>query len=284
MILNALGEQFTNEFNGCGHKAIATVEGGKAILDQLESGEAKSVKVGLHSLAGHAKSEISGTIPRQFDALVNVATGVAQGHFGVDSHGSLLAGSQFKAAKLAKEAGVPVAVESILKVYETGAKSQRASEHQKFRSWMVGTSIAALRESQAPAAAETLLNEILADPTLQHDLNLAAPSQLRHVLVLAAPKLCMPRLFPCYEQCIQFGSAEERGLALFNVAQLPRAVKSLAASHPSRTVLTDWCSRYASALESMIDACQFPLPNPQKPETPFSKEVVRSVIVALKGT
>jgi hypothetical protein len=284
MILNALGEQFTNEFKGCGHQAIATVEGGKAILDQLESGEAKSVKAGLHSLAGHAKSEISGTIPRQFDALVNVATGVAQGHFGVDSHGSLLAGSQFKAAKLAKEAGVPVAVESILKVYETGAKSQRASEHQKFRSWMVGTSIAALRESQAPQAAETLLKEILADQDLQQELNLSAPSQLRQVVVLAAPKLCMPVLFLCYERCIQFGGPEEQGLALLNVAQLPGAVKALGVTHNSRPILLDWCNRYAQALEGIIDTCQFPLPNPQKPETPFSKEVVARVISALKGT
>lgn len=252
MILKALGERFNAEFSSCGHSRIQDVAGGQYILRQLESGVDGEVRSGLHALAGHAGVEIGETIPGQRRALVRVASEVGKGAHTTESHGRLLAASQFQTAKIGSSIGQPVSADSVLQVYGEALCSPRAKRESDFASWMVGTSLAALRESRTPSAADTLLQQVLADRELANDLNIEGPSRLRQVLILAAPKLCLPRLFPCYELALLHGNAEERGLALINVAQLPAVIRALGSLHQSRIALLQWCSRFGDALEFVL--------------------------------
>lgn len=253
MILNSLGEAFSAEFIRCGHQEVRSVHGGKQILQGLTSGEAVEVRNGLHQLSGHAKVEIVDTIPDQMRALADVAAGVSRGDFAIDTHGNLLAASQFQTAKLGKEASRPVEPHGVLAVYHEAIGSPRAQNRADFKAWIAGTSVAALRESSAPGEAERLLREILADKQLSGEMHTQAPSQLREVLLVAAPKLCMPVLFEFYELALCHGSARERGLGLHNVAKLPEILSLLGVNHPSRGVLLGWNRRFAQALQGIVD-------------------------------
>jgi hypothetical protein len=253
MILNSLGEEFSNEFKACGHQAVSSAQGGKDILNDLNSGDSTKVRDGLHQLSGHARKQIVDTLPDQMVALKGVAIGVARGDFQIETHGNLLAASQFQAAKLGKDAGRPCNPESVLAVYAEAISSPRSKRRPDFKAWLAGTSVAGLRESSAPAEAVRLLKAILGDKKLFSELDHKAPSQLREVLLVAAPKLCMPVLFDCYELSLRYGSARERGLALHNISILPEVISQLGPNHPSRAQLLAQSQRFAQALQIVID-------------------------------
>jgi len=271
MILDALGGRFTTEFKGCGHSDITSLSEGRKVLAQLGSGSSGEIRAGLHSLAGHATIAIAETLPDQFRALADVADGVAQGGLTIESHGRLLAASQFQGASLGSRAHHRVSADAIRDVYDRAMVSPRASSDPEFQAWMTTTTVAALRESDSPTAAESLLKEILADPALQPDLRKEAPSSLRHGVILAAPKLCMPILFEYYDLALRFGDVKEKGLALRNVAPLPGIVSSLPARHPARGSAMSWADRFASAVTLTLDSRVGEIPNPQAPGTVFSK-------------
>jgi hypothetical protein len=254
MILNALGESFTSEFKVCGHAPVHSEREATTILRQLESGTSRDIRAGLHALAGHAGPAIGSTLAAQREALVNVAGGVATGTLSPEDHGRLLAGSQFQTASIGRQIQQRVHPDSILKIYHASVDSPRIKTSPEFQSWMVGTSIAALRESSSPSTAAGLLREVLKDPSLAHEIRLRRPSHLREILILAAPSLCMPELFECYELSLVYGTAEERGLALVNVRKLPEVITALGPTHPARGTLLEWSSRYRDALALAIES------------------------------
>jgi hypothetical protein len=283
MILSALGKNFSAEFSSCGHKPIQSDQAAKQILRELTSGRSSEVRQGLHQLSGHAKVEIAGTIPDQMRALVGVAAGVVKGDFAIDSHGSLLAASQFQAAKLGKEANRPVDPNEIRALYHQTIVSPRAQARRDFMAWIAGTSVAGLRESSAPAEADKLLKEILSDRQLVTDVNSRQPSPLREVLLIAAPKLCMPMLFECYDLALQFGSPRERGLGLHNVAKLPEIIRALGPNHPSRIALMSWSQRFANSVQSLADQPKVVVTDAIEPERKVGRSDVVRVLNALKA-
>jgi hypothetical protein len=283
MILTSLGEAFSNEFRTCGHEAVNSAEGGKLILADLNSGNSNNVRKGLHQLSGHAKKEIVTTLPDQMTALKSVAGGVARGDFSIDTHGNLLAASQFQTAKLGKEADKLCGPEGILAVYHEAMSSPRAQARPDFKAWLTGTTVAGLRESSAPTEAEKLLKEILGNKALFGELEHKGPSQLREVLLVAAPKLCMPALFESYELALRYGSSRERGLALHNVSKLPEIISRLGSTHPSRMGLLARCQSYAEALSGLLAQPQVVVSDALKPEQNVTRIEIAKVLTSLQA-
>jgi hypothetical protein len=288
MILDALGEKYSSEFTKCGHTTITSQRDATTIVEQLRSGAPAQVRAGLHSLAGHAGPIIGPTLGDHRKDLADVALGVAAGSFSPDDHGRLLAASQYQTAHIGREIQQLVTPDSILQVYHAAVGSPRVQENSDFQSWMVGTSIAALRESSSPTSAADLLREVLKKPTLASDIHRQGSSQLRLVLILAAPTLCMPELFKCYELALIHGSAEERSLALVNVKQLPGVITALGATHPARVTLLQWCSRYQAALERVLDtskACFVdPLRSSSSSKRFFERSDILNILEQLRRT
>jgi hypothetical protein len=153
-----------------------------------------------------------------------------------------------------QQAGQAVAEALIIDVYQRALGSERVLNDGNFRSWMVGTTLAALRISTRPQAGVELLKSIVGDSSLRNELLSKRPSQLRYVVIVAAPSLCMPQLFDFYGPAIKYGSAEERGAALLHAAQVP-AIKA-AFQRQGKLLpdsIIDWARQWIDALEFALE-------------------------------
>jgi hypothetical protein len=252
MSVDLLGEGFRREFNACGHREVDE-SGARDLLRRFHRGDPHEIHQGLHTLAGHPSAALKSTLQDHRRNVAAVAREIASGSLDVSTLGNLLAGSQFQTSRIGAEVGSPVSADSVSEVYHAALGSDRVRDNQEFRSWMIGTTLASLRLSTHPAAATELLAQIVQDAQLVKQLEYAGPSQLRYVVILAAPKLCMRQLFPYYGKALAFGGAEERGVALVHVAQLPTVVAQL--SKQSRALpgeVLDWAHGWSTALEHAL--------------------------------
>lgn len=288
MSTDLLGEGFKQQFQGCGHKPLDD-HGARVVLQQFEGGGREQIKSALHTIAGHATQALVPTLSRYRENLRDVASALKNGTFEVAEFGSLVAGVQYQTARVGQQKGQAVAEASIIDVYQRALGSERVLSDRNFRSWMVGTTLAALRISTRPQAGVELLNSIVADPSLRNELFSNRLSQLRYVVIVAAPSLCMPQLFDVYGPAIMYGSAEERGAALLHVAQVP-AIK--AAFEKQGKVLpdgiVDWARQWIDALKVALEVpgVEFLIPpnKENQTKTPATRSQVEGVVSALRAT
>jgi hypothetical protein len=288
MSTDLLGEGFKQQFQGCGHKPLDD-HGARVVLQQFEGGGREQIKSALHTMAGHATQALVPTLSQHRENLRDVASALKNGTFEVADLGSLIAGGQYQTARVGLQAGQAVADASIIAVYQEALGSERARSDGNFRSWMVGTTLAALRMSTRPQAGVELLKSIVGDLSLRNELLSNSPSQLRYVVIVAAPSLCMPQLFDVYGPAIMYGSAEERGAALLHVAQVP-AIKAVLRGQGK--VLPDSiinrAQQWVEALEFALDVpgVGFLIPPNKENQTKTSatRSQVEGVVSALRAT
>lgn len=247
-----LGEAFRREFSACGHPEVND-SGARDLLRKFHSGDSRQIYEGLHILAGHPSAALKSTLQDHRRNVVAVAREMARGSLDVATLGNLLAGSQFQTARIGAEVGSPVSADSVCEVYNAALGSDRVRNNQEFRSWITGTTLASLRVSTHPSAATELLNQIVGDPQLARQLEYVGPSQLRYVVILAAPKLCMRQLFPYYGKALAYGGPEERGAALVHVAQLPTVANQMSQQSRGLPVeVLEWGRTWSVALEHAL--------------------------------
>jgi hypothetical protein len=286
MSTGLLGEEFNKQFQACGHNPV-NEEGAQAVLMQFKAGEPDQIRKALHTIAGHATQALAPTLPQHRENLRDVASALKNGSFEVADFGSLVAGGQYQTARVGQLAGQAVSDASIIEVYEKAIGSERLLSDENFRSWMVGTTLAALRISTRPQAGIELLNSIVADPALRNELMRKGPSQLRYVVIVAAPSLCMPQLFDFYGPAIHYGSAEERGAALLHVAQVP-VIKAVLQRQGKCLPdgITNRARQWVDALEFAlaVPGVEFLVP-PNKDnstKTPAARSQVEKTVTALR--
>ncbi len=272
----ALGQRYEREFTGCGHGLVGEIS---PILDDISSGDEQRIKGGLHQVAGHVAGKlIVSNLEEHYRAVTEVAGGISRGEFAEGGVGLLTAGAQYKVAELARSEGHMVSPDQILGVFDAAVKCPRGED---FEYWMRVTTLAGLRVSSDPKEATLFLGRLLAEPTVQRDIGLQAPSRMREGLMLAAPSALNPQLLGCYELSLRYGSRIERGLALLSVEQVPAKLSSTTHAGIISTLKT-WARRYGEALATLLDDSNFTgVSKPPPQQSLWNREDVEAIRRAL---
>ena len=247
---SVLGEKFSAEFARCNHSEVEFAEY-SSVLDAVNSGQARSVEGGLHTIAGHVPGRVIKTnLTAHYNALIGAARGIAAGDFNQQTTGMLLAGSQFRSARNLVKIGSRPQIDQIRGIYEAALEGgERGAD---FAHWMRVTTLAGIREVEKEEAGK-FLKELLALPAVQQEVNRKAPSQTREGLLVAAPALLHPLLLSCYQMSLLYGGPGEQGLALLSIKEIPAKLKDTTTPPKMRTVLSEWGKEYSQVLCSLLD-------------------------------
>jgi hypothetical protein len=258
----SLGARYKEGFNSCGHRPLEQHQFKKEVLNPLLSGDKESATNGLHQAAGHTPGRV---ITTELQAHYAALTGAAS-RLGSDLTGEkptqLLLGAQLAAAIEARNAGQPTNPELIRKLYEVARPKLEGLSFTD--SGFIpadanrGVTLAALKASSKPDAADSFLGELLGDNEINREIKSNSPSETRKTLILAAPSHPHPLLLRCYELAIRHGSDQERSLALEAIKKVPERITFARSSGHAKMqeMLSSFAKSYTTALTDLTEGSQ----------------------------